>query len=159
MRKGYLGVDIGSISTKGLVIDESNNIIAESYIWTEGNPIAAVKTLIANLKKQIKNMAVVVKAVGTTGSARKLIGTMLNAQIVKNEITAHAIGTLSIYPDVRTIFEIGRTRLKNNFNRKRYSSGLCHEYAMRSRNRVIFIFTVKKTGDRCRRIWQLGIKI
>lgn len=32
---------------------------------------------------------------------------MLDAQIVKNEITAHAIGTLSIYPDVSTIFEIG----------------------------------------------------
>ncbi len=29
------------------------------------------------------------------------------AQVVKNEITAHAVGTLSIYPDVRTIFEIG----------------------------------------------------
>ena len=46
-------------------------------------------------------------SVGTTGSARKLIGTMLGASIIKNEITAHAIGTTSIYPEVRTIFEIG----------------------------------------------------
>lgn len=107
MRKGYLGVDIGSISTKGVIIDENNKIIAEKYIWTEGNPINAVKILVKDLKKQIEGKNIKVRAVGTTGSARKLIGTMLNAQIIKNEITAHAIGTISIYPDVRTIFEIG----------------------------------------------------
>ena len=91
MKKCYLGVDIGSISTKAAVIDEENNIIAETYIWTEGNPINAVKKLVQNLKKQVKDMDIEIKAVGTTGSARKLIGTMLNAQVVKNEITAHAI--------------------------------------------------------------------
>ena len=106
MKKYYLGVDIGSISTKGVIIDEENNIVAEKYIWTEGNPISAVKKLIRELKEQVTD-DVIIKAVGTTGSARKLIGTILNAQVVKNEITAHAIGTLSIYPDVRTIFEIG----------------------------------------------------
>ncbi len=37
----------------------------------------------------------------------KLIGTILGANVIKNEITAHAIGTMSIYPEVRTIFEIG----------------------------------------------------
>lgn len=104
--KYYLGIDIGSISTKGVIIDENNCIIASKYLWTEGNPIIAVKNLIKNLKEQIKDN-IKVKAVGTTGSARKLIGTILNAQVVKNEITAHAIGTLSLYPDVRTIFEIG----------------------------------------------------
>lgn len=107
MGKGYLGVDIGSISTKGVIIDDNNRIIAEKYIWTEGDPINAVKTLVLGLKEQIEEQSIKVKAVGTTGSARKLIGTILNAQVIKNEITAHAIGTLSIYPDVRTIFEIG----------------------------------------------------
>ena len=55
----------------------------------------------------MKGQEIKVRAVGTTGSARKLIGTILKAQVVKNEITAHAIGTLSKYPDTRTIFEIG----------------------------------------------------
>lgn len=107
MEKGYLGVDIGSISTKGVVIDGNNKIIAERYIWTEADPINAVKILINELKEQIQERNIRVKAVGTTGSARKLIGTILNAQVIKNEITAHAIGTISVYPDVRTIFEIG----------------------------------------------------
>jgi predicted CoA-substrate-specific enzyme activase len=106
MIKGYLGIDVGSISTKGLVIDEDINILASSYLWTEGNPIEAVKRVIKELKKQINNNIKIV-AVGTTGSARKLIGTMLEAVVVKNEITAHAIGTIALYPDVKTIFEIG----------------------------------------------------
>lgn len=107
MKKAYLGVDIGSISTKGVIIDEENNILASKYLWTEGNPIDAVKRLIHTLKEQINQKKYKVVGVGTTGSARKLIGTILGANIIKNEITAHAIGTLSLYPDVRTIFEIG----------------------------------------------------
>ena len=107
MKKAYLGVDIGSISTKGIIIDENKKLIASDYIWTEGDPIGAVKKLIHLLKEQIETKKYKVVGVGTTGSARKLIGTILGANIIKNEITAHAIGTLSLYPDVKTIFEIG----------------------------------------------------
>lgn len=102
----YLGIDIGSISTKGVIIDENNNILASLYSWTEGNPVIAVKKLINELKSQLLPIYKV-KGIGTTGSARKLIGLMLDANVVKNEITAHAIGTLSKYPDVKTILEIG----------------------------------------------------
>lgn len=102
----YLGVDIGSISTKGVVIDEKHHIIASCYLWTEGNPTEAVKRVISQLKEQVP-VGYILKGIGTTGSARKLIGLMLDANIVKNEITAHAIGTMSIHPEVRTILEIG----------------------------------------------------
>ena len=106
MKDCYLGVDIGSISTKGVIIDDDNNIITSAYIWTEGNPVEAVRKLLDILKSKLpKEYAV--KGIGTTGSARKLIGLMLKACIVKNEITAHAIGTLTFYPNVRTILEIG----------------------------------------------------
>ncbi len=109
MDKYYIGVDIGSISTKAVVIDNENNIIASEYIWTEGSPIDATKTIVKELKNQLeeKNINPNVFGVGTTGSARNLIGSVLGANIVKNEITAHAIGTLSKYKDVRTILEIG----------------------------------------------------
>ena len=107
MKKAYLGIDIGSISTKGVIIDENNNILASSYLETEGNPIKAVKRVIKELEKSINLDKYKVVGVGATGSARKLIGTILSANVIKNEITAHAVGTMSIYPDVRTIFEIG----------------------------------------------------
>lgn len=105
--KLYLGLDIGSISTKGVVIDEENGFAASEYILTKGDPIGAVKNLLPILKSQLEDKDYTIKAVGVTGSARKLIGVMTGAAIVKNEITAHAIGTMSLYPDVRTIFEIG----------------------------------------------------
>lgn len=102
----YLGIDIGSISTKGVIIDENNNIIASNYLWTEGNPVLAVRKLIDSLKQKLPNNYQI-KGIGTTGSARKLIGLLLDANVVRNEITAHAVGTLSINKDVKTILEIG----------------------------------------------------
>ena len=121
----YLGIDIGSISTKGVVIDDNNNLIASSYIWTEGNPTLAVRKVINILKEQVPSNYIL-KGVGTTGSARKLIGLMLDANVVKNEITAHAIGTLSFHPDVRTILEIGGQDSKIIL----IENGIISDYAM-----------------------------
>ena len=106
MNECYLGIDIGSISTKGVLLDKDDKVIASAYIWTEGNPTQATKKVITQLREQIDSNYVL-KGIGTTGSARKLIGLMLDATVVKNEITAHAIGTLSRHKDVRTILEIG----------------------------------------------------
>ena len=106
MKKAYMGIDIGSISTKGVVIDENNEILADSYLWTMGNPIQAVKSVLNELSGKLDRDYGVVN-IGTTGSARKLIGVALGARVIKNEITAHAVGTLSRVPDVRTILEIG----------------------------------------------------
>lgn len=106
MKSYFLGVDIGSISTKGVLMDATGTIVASDYLWTQGNPIEAVKQLLQGLKPKLPPGGQII-AVGTTGSARKLIGSMLSATVVKNEITAHAVGTLSRYPNVRTIFEIG----------------------------------------------------
>lgn len=103
----YLGIDVGSISTKGVIIDKQNNILASEYIWTQGDPIGAVKKLVALLEKQFDKQQYKVVATGTTGSARKLVGVIVGATMVKNEITAHAVGTTTFYPEVRTILEIG----------------------------------------------------
>lgn len=101
-----LGVDIGSVSTKGVILDGNNEIIASEYLWTEGDPVGATKRIIHSLKQQLREGATI-QSVGTTGSARRLIGAMLEADAIKNEITAHAVGTLSKHPDVHTILEIG----------------------------------------------------
>lgn len=69
MKKAYLGIDIGSISTKGVVIDENKNILASIYLWTEGNPIGASKRVIAELGKMLDQDTYKVVAAGTTGSA------------------------------------------------------------------------------------------
>ncbi len=107
MENAFLGIDTGSISTKGVIIDANRHIIARSYLWTEGDPAYAARRVIDDLAGQIDRSAVQVVGVGTTGSARRLIGAMTGASVVKNEITAHAVGTTYLHPDVRTILEIG----------------------------------------------------
>lgn len=123
MKECYLGVDIGSISTKATLIDSDYNVLSSCYIETEGNPINAVKRAlkIINIPAYYE-----LKGIGTTGSARKLIGIMLNANIVKNEITAHAIGTMTYHPEVKTILEIGGQDSKMIILR----NGMIKDYAM-----------------------------
>ena len=121
-----MGIDIGSVSTKGVIVDEYDNIMASSYLYTEGNPVKAVKEVIRNMRELIDLDKYQVVAVGTTGSARKLIGAMLDASIIKNEITAHAMGTIRLYPDVKTIFEIGGQDSKITL----VNNGVVSDYAM-----------------------------
>ena len=84
-------MDIGSISTKGVIIDHKNNILASDYLWTEGDPIGAAKRVVASLRGQFDHENYAVVSAGTTGSARKLVCAVLGASVVKNEITAHAV--------------------------------------------------------------------
>jgi predicted CoA-substrate-specific enzyme activase len=45
--------------------------------------------------------------VATTGSARHLAGVIVGADLVKNEITSHAVAALFYIPQVQTVIEIG----------------------------------------------------
>ena len=105
-KKTYLGIDVGSISTDLVLIDEKNNVLFSLYIRTEGDPIKAVKKGLKMLKEKIPS-DVEISGVGTTGSARQLVGVITGADLIKNEITAHAKGSSFFVPDVRTIIEIG----------------------------------------------------
>lgn len=123
MKDCYLGVDIGSISTKAVLLDSNYKVLSSCYIETNGNPIEAVKKA---LKLVTIPSSYELSGIGTTGSARKLIGLLLDANVVKNEITAHAIGTLTYHPDIRTILEIGGQDSKVILIR----NGMIHDYAM-----------------------------
>lgn len=102
---GYLGVDVGSISTKGVVIDGDCGVRASCYLRTQGNPIGAIKRLLKELQQQAGNVRIA--AGGTTGSARRLAGVMIGADIVKNEIIAHAVAASHFHPEAQTVIEIG----------------------------------------------------
>ncbi|MCX8044672.1 MAG: acyl-CoA dehydratase activase [Desulfobacterota bacterium] len=102
----YLGVDVGSISTNIVVLDASGRVIARRYLMTAGRPIEAVRQGLAEIGAEIGDR-VIVRAAATTGSGRYLIGDFVGADIVINEITAHARGAISVDPRVDTIFEIG----------------------------------------------------
>jgi len=98
-----LGIDIGSVSTKFVLIDEKYDIINKNYSKTFGNPIEAFQKSLNDILSYEKDIS----AIGVTGSARQLIGNLLQATIIKNELTAHAAATTHFFPEVRTIIEIG----------------------------------------------------
>jgi len=104
--KVYLGIDIGSLSTNLVLMDENKEIISKRYLMTAGKPIVAVKQGLSEIKNEVGSSVEVIGAC-TTGSGRYLIGDIIGADAVKNEIIAHAIASLHVDPLVDTIFEIG----------------------------------------------------
>jgi predicted CoA-substrate-specific enzyme activase len=104
--KVYLGIDVGSISTNVVAIDEDKRILARTYRMTAGRPIEAVREGLGLVGGEIGDFAEVC-GVCTTGSGRYLTGDFVGADIVRNEITCQAKGAADIDPRVDTIFEIG----------------------------------------------------
>jgi len=105
--KTFLGIDVGAVSTDLVLLDEYNNVVSDVYLRTQGQPIKMIKKGLSMIKEENQGISLEVIGVGTTGSGRVLAGAMAGADVVKNEITAHAVAALYINPDVRTIFEIG----------------------------------------------------
>ncbi len=107
----YLGLDIGSVSTNVVVIDEFGTVIHDVYLRTAGRPIEAVQQGLAEVEK-LWGSRLRIRGVGTTGSGRELIAEFVGADAVNDEITAHKTGAIHISSTlggepVDTIFEIG----------------------------------------------------
>ena len=105
----YLGVDIGSTSTKAVLMDTHKRVLAGFYTRTAGRPVSAIQSIFEAIhdlmiKKQISFRVI---SSGTTGSGRKFIQKIIGAAMAVDEITAHARAAYEITPDVDTIIEIG----------------------------------------------------
>ncbi len=108
----YLGIDVGSVSTNLAVIDAEGSVITEIYTRTDGRPIEVVGDALREIRRRC-GRNIKVRGVGTTGSGRELIGQLVGADTINDEITAHKTGATFIgqkmlagrVPD--TIFEIG----------------------------------------------------
>ena len=107
----YLGLDIGSVSTNVVAIDEFGTVIHDVYLRTAGRPIEAVQQGL-NEVERLWGERLDIRGVGTTGSGRELIAEFVGADAVNDEITAHKTGAIHISntlggEPVDTIFEIG----------------------------------------------------
>lgn len=101
----YMGVDVGSVSTDIVIVDENMNLLESLYLRTKGRPISAIQEGFKLLKNKYKDTDI--SAVGTTGSGRQIAASIIGADIIKNEITSHAVAALNLDKDVKTIIEIG----------------------------------------------------
>jgi len=109
--EAYLGIDIGSVSTNLVVIDADGNLLKEIYLRTQGRPIEVVDRGLKEIEAELAN-SLDIRGVGTTGSGRELIGELVGADTVNDEITAHKTGSMHVcnqmgMDPVDTIFEIG----------------------------------------------------
>lgn len=104
--KAYLGIDVGSVSTNVVVQNEDGKIISSLYLRTKGRPLETIRAGLLQTAELLSE-EIEICAVGTTGSGRQLAGVMVGADVVKNEITAHAVAAAHFIPEVKTILEIG----------------------------------------------------
>lgn len=102
----YLGIDVGSISTNLVLIGPGEAVLFQAYRRVGGNPIRSVQEALRDLRAAVGDSARIA-GVCATGSARYLIGAVVGADVVKNEISAHARAAIKLHPDVQTVFEIG----------------------------------------------------
>jgi len=107
----FLGIDIGSVTCKFVLMDMDGNVLTSVFLRNRGSPIESAQTGMEQLKNQIEQnenlLEYEIRSCGTTGSARYLTKAVVGGDLAKTEIIAHAVATQSMYPDVRTILEIG----------------------------------------------------
>jgi predicted CoA-substrate-specific enzyme activase len=98
-----LGLDVGSVSVKGVVIDSSGRIVRQDYRLSRSRPLETADEVI----RCLTTGGLVPDTVGVTGSGRHLVGRLLSADLVVNEIVAQAHAALRYDPAVDTVVEIG----------------------------------------------------
>ncbi|WP_409968904.1 acyl-CoA dehydratase activase [Bengtsoniella intestinalis] len=101
-----LGIDIGSTSTNLVLINADGGLVERLYLRTSGDPQSVVRQGLQTLQ-QIHGDRISISAVGVTGSGRHLIGKLVDADAIHDEITAQATAALRLNPQADTVFEIG----------------------------------------------------
>ncbi len=105
----FLGIDIGSTSTKAIITTSDHITLAGFYTYTSGNPAEAIQAIFEAVEDLVasRDAGLHFKGVGTTGSGRKFIGKIIHADLVVDEITSHARAAWELNPNTDTIIEIG----------------------------------------------------
>jgi predicted CoA-substrate-specific enzyme activase len=102
----YLGVDVGSVTTKFAALDKDSQLASSIYLRIRGNTIAMIQQGLRKVREELPP-DIVIRGVGATGSARYLVGVIVGADVIKNEITSQVVATLRYVPEAQTIIEIG----------------------------------------------------
>ena len=109
LKKGYLGLDVGSTSTKSILINHEGFPMAGFYTKTASRPVTAVQKIFKACETffSTHGIELEIKGCGTTGSGRRIAGKIIGADIEPDEITAHATAACHLNNNVDTIIEIG----------------------------------------------------
>ena len=102
----YVGIDVGSVTTKFAALDNGDELVTSIYLRNEGQPIISIQRGLKELSSKMP-ADTRIAGVATTGSARYLAGVLVHADLVKNEISCQAAAAIHSVPDVATVIEIG----------------------------------------------------
>ncbi len=95
----HLGIDAGSVSVKAALIESDGSVLDWCYVRHYGRPLAALDDILSSI-------GIKASTVSVTGSAGKLLGSILAAKPV-NELVAQATATLRLFPHIQSIIEMG----------------------------------------------------
>jgi len=126
-----LGLDVGSTTTKVVLIRKSDNaMLAQVYLLTSGDPVGASRRCYQSILDQIKAVIdpseITIDGLGVCGSGRQIAGLHAFTNGVINEIIAHAAAAVYFDPQVDTIFEIGGQDAKYTY----ITNAVASDYAM-----------------------------
>ena len=112
--EAFVGIDGGSTSTKGVLMDKDGNLLATAYQLSKGNPLADTKDILADLNEQVEGQGAVlnVRGVGTTGYAKDMLKETLSADVAIVETVAHTKSALHYYKDADVIVDVGGQDIK-----------------------------------------------
>lgn len=105
-QEGFVGIDLGSVSTDFVVLDPSGELLSAVYLPTRGQPVEVLREGLVALKERFVG-GLEVRGCGVTGSGRHLAAKLVGGDVVKNEITCQLLGTRCYCGDVDTVLEIG----------------------------------------------------
>ncbi|MEM2142499.1 MAG: acyl-CoA dehydratase activase [Candidatus Thorarchaeota archaeon] len=98
-----VGIDAGSTTTKGVVIDHDERLVASSVVPTAGSVANAVSRVLSQLSA-MSSLDMAEAVVVTTGYGRASTG-LRGRQVT--EITCHSIGVHHLNPDIRLVIDVG----------------------------------------------------
>ncbi|MDY7032995.1 MAG: acyl-CoA dehydratase activase [Thermodesulfobacteriota bacterium] len=100
----YLGIDVGSVSVNTVVIDKNRVVLEEYYTRTMGQPLKTVRRVLEDIFSHISKDRI--RAASLTGTAGKLVSDLIGGNFV-NEIIAQTKSVELLYPQIKTVIEIG----------------------------------------------------
>jgi predicted CoA-substrate-specific enzyme activase len=100
----YLGLDIGSVSLNTILMDRSFAVVEEHYDFTMGKPFHTLLQRLTKLFEIYPSDSIRLMAI--TGSGGKIATGLIGGAYV-NEIIAQAMAVSRLYPETRTVIEIG----------------------------------------------------
>ena len=126
-----LGLDVGSTTTKSILLRPSDNaLLASVYLRTSGDPVGAsqqcYRSIFEQIKKSVDPSEIFIIGLGVCGSGRQIAGLHALTDGIINEIIAHAAAAVYFDPQVDTIFEIGGQDAKYTY----ITNAVASDYAM-----------------------------